>query len=369
MILNKENTLKVLNRNFGFPIVENPVVGKVVELKAVEAYFYSAVTGHNYLNAPQGFSPNGLMYVFNQANSFNLITGLFDRDGSFRNTPLIHSQSFPFIKNSPKYLLPLEYKKGYRSFIEKCSDISKRLSNANYNPADFLICRIDLSTRGYHMEPFCEYIASKYFNQHGYLTETQIPFYYSGGTPDFAAYDIPNVNSLLRKYNLILNGSSFINLALIRVFNQNVSTEEKTEESKEAESIVGEAKTSTLRATEQIKKYLSFGVFNKAYEIIPNKVTPEVISGLISFDEQGYIRIQEAKQPAVVKPEAQQKYLSWLSNYIKYFLIANLTNQEFDEFYGEITSQTSRTLSQLIEFVNSLQYEQIIERIKLISKI
>jgi hypothetical protein len=40
--------------------------------------------------------------------------------------------------------------------------------------------------------------------------------------------------------------------------------------------------------------------------------------------------------------------------------VANLNNDEFDDFYGQVTGRTSRTLSQLIEFVNQIEYEQIL---------
>jgi hypothetical protein len=210
------------------------------------------------------------------------------------------------------------------------------------------------------MEAFCEYVVSEYFNRRGYLTETQIPFFYSGGTPDLAAYEIPTVINILKKHGIILNGESFIKLASIRAFEMQRSQNGESQRASKVEALVGEAKTSTLDAKKQIKKYLSFGIFNKAYEIIPNKTTPEVISGLISFDEEGYIQVQEAKQPAFVNQKQQQEYLVWLKNYIKYFLVANLSSDEFDDFYGKITGRTSRTLSQLIEFVNQLEYEQIL---------
>lgn len=361
MQLTKENVIKILSQNFGFPVVRNPVVGEVVQLDAQSAYFYSAVTGHAYLNNPiLGFSPNGLIYIFNQANAYNLITGMFDRDGSFRNTPLLHTQLYPFIQTSPKYILPVEYQSSYRALQDKLTTISEQLTREGFNPTDFLICRIDLKTKGYHMEAFCEYVVSEYFNRQGYLTETQIPFFYSGGTPDLAAYEIPTVINVLRKYGVIFNGSSFIKIASIRAFEMQKSQHDESQQASKVEALVGEAKTSTLDASTQMKKYLSFGVFNKAYEIIPHKTTPEVISGLISFDEEGYIQVQEAKQPVMVNQKKQQEYLAWLKNYIKYFLVVNLSNDEFDDFYGQVTGRGSRTLSQLIEFVNQLEYEQIL---------
>lgn len=363
MRLNKENVIKVLRQNFDAEVIEHPIVGPVVKLPASKAYFYSAVTGHAYLNDPiNGFSPNGLMYVFNQANAYHLVTGLFDRDGRFYNTPLIHTQRYPFLLNEPKYLLPLEYERTHRALREKQKSVYAELSRNGIDPADFIVCRINLGVTGYHMEAFCEYVVSEYFNRRGYFTETQIPFYYSGGTPDLAAYEVPSVIGHLRGYGLMPKGLSFVELAALRALG--TTTEAPIVTPKIPNVIVGEAKTATLRAGEQIQKYLSFGVFNKAYEIIPHKTVPEVVSGLICFNAEGLIQVHEAKQPAVVNTVKQKEYLSWLSNYIKYFLLSNLSNDELDEWYGTQTGKTSRTVSQLITFVNSLGYELLLSQLQ-----
>lgn len=365
MRLNKENVIKILSQNFNTEVIEHPIVGPVVKLSALKAYFYSAVTGHTYLNEPiYSFSPNGLMRVFNQANAYNLVTGLFDRYGRLHNTPLIHTQRYPFLLNEPKYLLPLEHERTHRTLQEKQQSLHSELSQNGVDPSDFVVCRINLGVQGYHMEAFCEYVVSEYFNQRGYLTETQIPFYYSGGTPDLAAYEVPSVIGHLKERALMSKGFSFIELAALRTFG--IIKEPQIAPPQTPHAIVGEAKTASLRAAEQIQKYLSFGVFNKAYEIIPHKTVPEVVSGLICFDDEGLIQVHEAKRPVTVSEVKQTEYLSWLSNYIKYFLLANLSNDELDEWYGTQTGQVSRTVSQFIQFVNTLDYEQLLSQIQLL---
>ena len=365
MRLNKENVIKILCQNFNTEVIEHSIVGPVVKLSALKAYFYSAVTGHTYLNDPiHGFSPNGLMGVFNQANAYNLVTGLFDRCGRLYNTPLIHTQRYPFLLNGPKYLLPLEYERTHRALQEKQKSLHSELKQNGTDPSDFVVCRINLGVQGYHMEAFCEYVVSEYFNQRGYLTETQIPFYYSGGTPDLAAYEIPSVVKHLKESALMPKGFSFIELAALRTFG--MTNEPQIAPTQTPRAIVGEAKTASLKAAEQIQKYLSFSVFNKAYEIIPHKTIPEVVSGLICFDDEGLIQVHEAKRPVTVSEVRQTEYLSWLSNYIKYFLLANLSNDELDEWYGTQTGQVSRTVLQLIQFVNTLDYEQLLSQIQLL---
>lgn len=194
------------------------------------------------------------MCVFNQANAYNLVTGLFDRCGRLYDTPLIHTQRYPFLLNEPKYLLPLEYEHTHRALEEKQKSLHSELSENGVDPADFVVCRINLGVRGYHMEAFCEYIVSEYFNRRGYLTETQTPFYYSGGTPDLAAYEIPSVIGHLKESALMPKGFSFIELAALRTFG--MTKEPQIAPPQIPRAIVGEAKTASLRAAEQIQKYL-----------------------------------------------------------------------------------------------------------------
>lgn len=359
MKLDKENVIRILNRNFGFKVIDNPVAGKVVGISALDAYLYSSITGHPYLSNPNGgFSPNGLTQVFNQANSYNLVSGMFDRMGRFKYTPLLLSRDYPFLTDPEKFIVPLEYGK-HSEYETKRKALYKNLKEQGLNPANFIICTIKKSTSGYGMEPFCEYVTSEYFRRRGYLTETQIPFYYNGGTPDFAAYDFPDVLNVLRNHKLITHGTTMIELATLRLFK---GKRPKSSESKSTEALVGEAKTSSLEAINQIKKYLGKKIFNRAYEIIPHKAKPELICGLITFSEAGDILIYEGKEKPLVDLKVQAAYFDWLGNYIKYFLLANLDNSEFSGFYEKKERKEFPTGGDnLLYFVNGLSYDEILE--------
>jgi len=359
--LDKNNVLKILNRNFGFKIVSHPVAGETIRVSALDAYLYSSITGHPYLcNITGGFSPNGLMQVFNQANSYNMVSGMFDRTGRFKYTPLLLSEEYPFIKEKEKFIVPLEYNR-HSEYEAKRKELFEKLTKKGLRPSDFIICTIKKSTSGYGMEPFCEYVTSEYFRRRGYLTETQIPFYYNGGTPDFAAYDFPEVLDILRKAGLISSGAILVELSMLRLFK---SEKSKPQESKETEALVGEAKTSSREAIKQIKKYLGKKIFNRAYEIIPHKDKPEVICGLITFNSLGDIVVYEGKELPLVSKKAQNDYFEWLGNYVKYFLLANLSNSEFDRFYErEMKKGFPTGTESLIDFVNNLKYEKIIKEI------
>lgn len=366
MRLDKNNVIKILNKSFGFKIVSHPVAGEIIKLSALDAYLYSAITGHPYLcNLTGGFSPNGLMQVFNQANSYNMVSGMFDRTGRFKYTPLLLSEEYSFVKEKDKFIVPLEYNK-HSEYEAKRKKMFEELTKKGFDPSDFVICTIKKSTSGYGMEPFCEYVTSEYFRRRGYLTETQIPFYYNGGTPDFAAYDFPDVLSILRKTGLISSGATLIELSTLRLFKGKKST---PQESKEPEAVVGEAKTSSREAIKQIKKYLGKKIFNRAYEIIPHKDKPEVICGLITFNNSGDVVVYEGKEPPLISKRSQIDYFEWLGNYIKYFLLANLSNSEFDKFYEKETTQEFPTGTEsLTRFVNGLEYERIIKEISIYLK-
>lgn len=359
MRLNKENIIKVLHRNFGFAKVSDSVLGDLIKMSPFDAFIYSSVTGHGYLdNTRQPYTPNGLMQIFNQTNAYNFVTGMFDRDGNLFHTPLYEVKNHSYIVSGDKFIVPVEYDTN-ANLQKRLTEMEEYITNTGRDPKDFIVCRIKVTTAGFAMEPFMEYVASKYFNRKGYFTETQIPFYYSGGTPDFAAYSLPDVGGLVKKY-FHFNGSSFIGLASIRAFglHKNGSGQEDT-----IEAIVGEVKTASLEALSQIKKYLDKGVFNRAYEIIPHKKSPETIAGLIALDDDGEIKIFEAKTSAKVVPEKQSEYLAWLQNYIKYFLVSNLTNEELDEFYGQRAGKRTRTIPELLEFINALHIENILDKL------
>lgn len=360
--LDKSNVLKILNRNFGFPIEKHKVMGEIIKVSALDGYIYSSITGHPYLcNASGGFSPNGLMQVFNQANSYNLVSGMFDRTGRFKYTPLLLSEEYQFIKEGDKFIVPLEYER-HSEYEAKRKALYQQLKQEGCNhPSDFIICTIKKGTAGYGMEPFCEYFTSEYFRRRGYLTETQIPFYYNGGTPDFAAYDFPEVLSPLRKKRLIASGATLVELSAIRLFrNKNA----RVKESKETEAIVGEAKTSSTEAIKQIKKYLGKSIFNRAYEIIPHKNKPEIICGLITFNDKGEIVVFEGKEKPLVDKKIQKEYFGWLGNYIKYFLLANFSNSEFNDFYArKAGKEFPAGIDNLLVFVNALEYDEIIKEI------
>ena len=65
----------------------------------------------------------------------------------------------------------------------------------------------------------------------------------------------------------------------------------------------------------------------------------------------------------MVRPEFEYS-AKWLLNYLKYYLIANLTNDEFIEFYNERKKEKISGIKDIIDFINGLTYEDILTKIK-----
>jgi len=61
---------------------------------------------------------------------------------------------------------------------------------------------------------------------------------------------------------------------------------------------------------------------------------------------------------------SKEDYIQWLENYIKFYLIANFTNDELKEFYLSIMRFPLNKESDLVDFVMSTDIEEILEKIK-----
>jgi len=213
------------------------------------------------------------------------------------------------------------------------------------------------------MEPFLEYLATEYLKREGYIVETQIPLSHSQGIPDLGGYKIINPEYEYEDNDLIdMYGLNIIELSLIRLG----LTNRTGPFPKEKSILVGEAKSSTKNMTMQLEKYLETGRFDKAYEIHPFKKSPsKSYFGLIHLDKSMTLESIEPNETFThVKEKERKLYINWLMNYIKYFLIANLTNDELKDFHEVVTGKKIANESDLIAFINGLSYKEIIERIK-----
>jgi hypothetical protein len=364
MIIDKEGILKILNTNFDFKIIEDDVVGSTLEMDPADAYYYSVITGSPYLNNPDlPFNPKGKQTVFIQAMSYTIVTSFFFIDSNGFpypwNTPIEHSINYPFIQTGKKRIIPLNIKHSQdRSHRKKIFD---GLIEADKNPCDYLLTEVRLDIDGYGLEPFLEYTVSNYYRKNGYITETQIPLLYGEGTPDVGAFKIPLLMSFLRQNGIVNNGAFLIELSSMSTFKPKINKSNTVDE--ETDIIVGEAKAKSTDAQKQVTKYVETGLFNKAYEIMPYKKKPQKF-GLITFDSDGKLKIMNSSFNIKINKVNQDKYIQWLVNYIKYYLLGNLTKIEFIEIMKSLAGTERVNAKKMIQIINNQSLDDIKKIIK-----
>ena len=340
--------VEILNRNFDYPIIKTKL-GEGVQVDPKTAFLYSLVTGAGYLDNPlYPFTIKGLMKVFYTAMDYKFVTGLFDNT-SLKNTPYILSKAKPYLFKGNKIIIPVEFK----TEVELQNKL-KAFSRSEAVATNYLIQRIECSKQGNGMEPFMEYLACEVMRRQGYIVENQIPLSHSTGSPDFGGYALSqNVPSFLCSIHLI-------ELALLRLGfeldGSSLDTKMRT--------IVGEAKTGTLEMKRQLDKYLATHLFDEGFEIHPFKKKPSSpYVGLVTIDDHMKLKVIVRKEIKEFTDDHQRDYLLWLTNYIKYYLIANLTNDEFNNFYRRITKKPISSKESIINFINGLGFEEILTEI------
>jgi len=354
MELDKEKILKILNTNFGFPIVETPI-GKAIKMSPREAFIFSNVTGAGYLDNPiYPFTPKGLLKLFYNAFDYKFVSGLFD-NGVLKNTPRKLVEAKPFLGKSDKFLIPVEF-----DSEQELTKILKSIYDELDNPQDYLIQRLETSKKGNGLESFMEYVVAEHFKNEGYIVENQVPLAHSIGSPDFAGYGLTDYINKIGNTNLLSkNGFHIVELSMIKTFDPEL---QQTISSNNDHLIVGEAKTSTTQMTAQLAKYLATGLFSKGYEIHPSKKIPgSKKAGLLSFDVNCKLVLSE---PIEFTEESglynREEYKDWLKNYVKFNLIANLNNDELNAYHKRLTGRSMNSTEDLVKFVLDLEVEDLL---------
>lgn len=360
MEIYKEDFLKIFKSNFSFEIVETEF-GSAVKMSAKEAFIYSSVTGAGYLENPiYPFTPKGLMKLFYNAFNYKFVSGIFD-NGVLKNTPHILSQAKQYLFNGDKYIVPIEFESE-----EKLNEMLREKFDTLKNRENYIIQRIETSKQGNGMEPFMEYLVGEYFRHLGFIVENQIPLAHAIGSPDFAGYGLSKIIAKINNYGFLSSeGFHMIELALIRNFKGYI----KNDYSRVTHDfIVGEAKTGTVVMTKQLEKYLNTGLFDRGFEICPAKAKPSKdYFGLIALDTDNKIKITLPEVKYTPKsPLSKEEYVSWLGNYIKFYLISNFTNDELKQFHREVKGKEINKESDLVNFVLGLETDDILEKIKLL---
>lgn len=340
-------------------MIDTPL-GQGVKMPSREAFIFCNVTGAGYLdNFVYPFTPKGLMKLFYNAFDYNFVTGVFEKT-TLKNTPYILSIAKPFLFDSEyKYIVPIEFNSDVelQDFLEEKFPLLDK-------PTNYIVMRIEKRKKGHGLESFMEYLAGEYFKYKGYVVENQVPLAFAVGSPDFGGYNIQEVKENTNVY--LPMGYHIIELAMLRLNIQNEMY--KTQSINNVNLIVGEAKTATTIMDAQLRKYLDTGLFDWGVEIHPNKQqATQNDRGMFTLDDDMIIKfIPPTKKYTLPQesPYSKDEYERWLLNYMKFYLIANLTNDELNLFYTQKTSKTISDQSSLASFVNSLSVQDIINEIQ-----
>ena len=356
MELSAPQIIEVFKCNFPFKITET-VFGPSVEMPSKEAFLFSSVTGAGYLENPiYPFTPKGLLKLFYNAFNYDFVTGIFD-NLSLKHTPLILSKAKKYLFSSDiKYIVPVEF----HSEVELQSFLEEK-SKSLEHPENYLVLRVELSKKGNGMEPFMEYLAAEHFIKEGFIVENQIPLAHSLGSPDFGGYALQDTIKALIPFGLIGNGFHIIELALLRIFR----TQKHIDSIELNKCVVGEAKTSTSSIITQLKKYLNTGIFDYGIEIHPFKSeASKEYFGLLTLDSNFNIVFKPPKGTYESNGEfSKSEYIEWLNNYMKYYAVANLTNDEFQSYYFEILGKSISNRKDISDFINNQSMSAILGKI------
>jgi len=356
MKISKDVYFKIFEKNFDYKIIETEM-GEAIQMPPADAFIYSCVTGAGYLENPiYPFTPKGLLKLFYNAFDYKFVTGIFDNT-TLKNTPLILSQAKEYLFTQTKYVVPVEF-----VYEGELTDYLRRQFSSITNPQDYIIQRIEMRKIGNGMEPFLEFLAAEYFKNRGYIVENQIPLAHSVGSPDFGAYSLDKVTKSLNSFGFLPGcGFHIIELAMIRL-NRHLGNQGHNTGN---HLVVGEAKTNSRTMTRQLEKYLDTGLFDIGFEIHPAKTKP-------ATDYFGLITLGADFELKIIPPEKQYEpshrlskvdYVKWLTNYMKFYLLANLTNDELSEFYYELNNSRISSQADIVRFVAKMDVETLLNRI------
>ena len=362
--MTKKELLNVF-KSLKFNLVDNQRIGTLVEISAEDAFVLSSVVGCSYMINQNGVTMKGRSEVFIhrsvfQKNYYIYSPGLFNRDleGNLKegNSLNVLQSMYPEIFKGNKYLLIKDIDEGNSSNIEV--DTYKMLEKNKIDTKSILVLK-NFET-GSSFEPFLEYLASKYFIDKGYITETQVPWFQqsfkykanilSGGIPDFSAFHCSTSN-YLNLLGITSNGKG-VALSLLPVITAFRNIKKLNEEGiknikddKKYELIIGEAKSSRSSldsAVNQLEKYRSVDLANCLYTIIPDVTNNRNNDIGEIYLNKNRLEIKNANKGPDVNKNHQAIDDEWLSNYIKILLLGNVKLEKIFEiinYHRENTKQ------------------------------
>ena len=347
----------VLINNFGYTLVDLDFC-KAIEVPAMDGFRYAVISNSGYLDLSQIekrlIIRKDLFRVFNQAEQESIQHGIFDGNNPvFRYTPNKFFTQYPSIISGQKYIVFLEYdakaKMGEPPYYCLLRELNSRIVESEMNPLDFIITLVPFNSSPKDLESFFEFYISELYRRKGYLTDSQVPFYYGVGTPDAAAYKYNVFSDFFKEIGIC--GASTIDLMCLSYQHRSA-----IELSSNQGAIVFEMKTGSVDGS-QIKKYIAKEIFHKAYEVIPHKKGRSEYAGLVHFDDSGFSIVEDSDTMSTIR---ESDYLNWLITYAKCFIFANISDGMLEAFKDKFAITTTK---QIIDKLKSMSIHEIFSMI------
>lgn len=358
MGLKSSEVVEILKNILGGQTKNSPL-GYGVTCSPRSAFLFSALTGASYFDSHiYPFSPKGLMKVFNSVYEYKLVSGLFDGE-RLANSPVCYVGRKDYLFRDSKLIVPVEIS-SEQSLREK---IRNTYGDEDIDP-NILILKIEVSKKGHGLEPLMEYIASHFFAENGYITETQLPLSHNLGSPDFLAYRDKNIQSIFSREGFVKRGFNIIELSMFSTFGS-ISQEEEIVYKADAEIIVGEVKTATTNMERQIRKYCSSGIFTSAFEIHPTKSSPSTIEfGLLNLVNNMPKLALPQQGVDFSTVQAVNEFKPWFESYLKAYLISNYFDEDLKLLYKNLFSKKLSSKNDLICLIRDVSLEDHLHMLK-----
>lgn len=350
MHITSQNFLKIFQEN-GCGSITSSLIGNGILMDSYDAFIYSYITEARYLNNPlYGYTPKNNLLLFREALSFNTVSGIFI-NGILKTSPkiLAECEDFSYLFSSEKkIIIPIEYAKEIE-FNKQKKEFYNRLISNNLDPCNYIIQPINLSKKGFGLEPLMEFLSCYFFKEKGFLVESQIQLFPNIGSPDIGIYK-PNPwggkGLILIEFAMLFLKKNY-NFLDFNIIDQSV----------------GEVKTSTTIMKKQIEKYLTTKIFHKAVEIHPTKNNPSLPEfSLLNIDSNFKLNYIESEHLFPTNLITKNEYSSWIEKNIKIYLILNLKLEDIvslqNKFhiYSEVID-----IKNILTIVNNLSIKQIFD--------
>jgi len=337
--------------------------------------------GSNYLICENGISMKGRNEIFIHRSVFHknaLIysPGLFGRDMNLElqdeNSGYLIKKKYPEIFKGTKKLIIYKLDKDERTNIE--ATIIDKITKNKKNPNDYMLFKYSEVNR--NLEPFIEWVASKYFINQGYIFENQCPFFQqsfgykdkklTGGIPDISAFKI-SLLKVFSKYGITNENRGLLINKIPHLVNFNLINNEKSIYTDiNYKLILGEVKTdisSYKQAKVQLLKYKEVDLADELYFFIPNiDKSDNEYFGLGSISDNKLI-VEQSKKNNYVNKEHIKEDERWLEIYLKINLLGNLPFKVVEECLRKECKGNNKSLYSyhLLDYAINKDVDEIIQ--------